>query len=363
MTEVLSERNMLTLEDLIDLLETTESVEEYPFDYGTSTSVQVEYRPDDPVDLLHLTFGEMSYALTRDSAEQLFKHVKMPPALLDNVPLELTVPVLNWFLANEAGSLKALLTQTGNGKKVSAFCRVGTEIYSSVDMLESIMRAMRDGYGMTDVVVANAVHDLSFTNYTLLFPQSASQIDGSSEVLVSGLNVQSSVLGLKATAMHGVVARDYHYNGMLSVESAAQWNRKAGKSASIDEAAEDGAESYDVYDWMGDTAKGLWKHRNEDIVNVKQLNRLSLAGHSGEFLNDVFSKYSIPVGTQNLIRLEFADQEEPTIFSLWNAITTTALDDEVQEKPTLVKKLMEVGGELAHHPSSCPSCHRLSTLD
>ncbi len=361
MTETLSEHTMLTLEDLYDLLETTENIEEYPFEYGTSTSVQVEYRPDDPVDKLYLVFGDLQYALTRDSAEQLFKQVKMPAVLLDNVPLDLTVPVLNWFLTNEAGSMKALLVPTGNGKKVASFCRVGTEIYSSVEMLDAVVKTMRDSYGMTDVVVGNVTHDLALTNYTLLFPQSAEAVGDDGDVLISGLNVQSSVTGNPATMIHAVTARDYHFNSMVSVELVGKWNRKSGgKAADIDDASSTDAEGYDVYDWMGDTAKDLWKHRSDDITNVKRLGRISLSGHSGEFLEDVFSKYSIPVGVQNLIRMEFAEQDEPTIFSLWNAVTSTALDDEVQEKPKLVRKLMEVGGELAHHPASCPSCHRIT---
>lgn len=371
MTEVLSEHNLMTVENLTDLLSATDAIEPMPFEYGGEAKVSVEYQPENPVDKLFLVFGNRDpetgvadeYALTRDSAEQLFKQVKLPPALLESVPLEYTMPVLNWFLENQPGSLKALLVPTATGKKVSSFCRVGTEIYPATEILDTILSTLRNEYGITEVLVNNAVHDLSFTNYTLIFPQTSEQVEGTGDVLMSGLNVQTSTLGLKPTMINGVVARDYHFNAMVSTTAVAQWNRKQAKSTSMEEIVEGGENSYDIFDWLKETVIALHTHRNDDLVNVKRLRKLSLAGHANELMSDVFAKFSIPVGTRNLIRLNYADQEEQSYLGLWNAITETANEDEVQEKPTLVRKLMEVGGELAHHPSACGSCHRLTELD
>ncbi len=371
MTEVLSEHTLMTVEELTELLEVTEAVEEEPFEYGGYTSVAVEEKTG-AASPLYLVLGERDaetgvaheFALTQDAATQLFKNFKIPPVLLENAPFDIILPVLNWFLANQPGSLKALVVRrAGQDDRIAAFCRVGTEIYSSVDMLNTMLTSLRDKYGITEVLVSNAVHDLNFTNYTLMFPQTAEQIEGTGEVLLTGLNFQTSVLGLKPTMVNGVVARDYHFNSMVSTTAVQQWNRKQARSASLDDIVDGDEESYDVYDWLGEAVTGLHAIRNNDIVAVKRLRRLSLAGHSGEFLSDVFAKYSIPVGTRNIIRLNYEEQEEQTIYGLWNAITETANDDEVQEKPALVRKLMEVGGELAFHPESCPSCHRLKDLE
>lgn len=356
-----TEHTVLTVDELYDILEETEDLEEFVFDYGLDTKVELEITEVDGQDRLHIAFGETDeatgardrYRLTKDSAEQIFKQVKLPAVLLESVPPTLTIPIVNWFLAEETGALKALIKDGF----VIAFCSPSTEIYSTQDLVQSVVREAKTKFNLTEVHIDHVDHDLNSTELTLIFPETGEALDNG-DILLTGINIRTSVLGKKPLLVSGVIARDYHYNSMISETNLDQWNRKSVKVGSMDDMTDDN--SYDVYDWIKDVTADLIRNSDNDRVNVKRLANIEVGDHSTAVQTDIFNKFSIPAKAQGAIRLAFSEEPDATLLSMWNAITSAANNPEIAEKVALIRKLREAGGSVAQRPHTCPSCYRLT---
>lgn len=350
--DVLSEHTLNTAAELEELLAPLDEMEGVPFDFGPDLDVSLEFRPDAVGDKVFLKLGASEYALVGDSGEQLFRKANLSKELLNDYPPELTVPLINWYLTNTKGSLKALVLDN----RVVAFVKQATEVYSQVDILDSILRTLRDSYGVTDVRIHNVSHDLNLTQYTLMFPQRSTQLEGG-DVLMAGLFVQNSLLGKDQLKISAVTARDYHHNAHISETLGEQWDRRRSRAASLEDAVE-GEEGSDVYAWVEDTTKAVFKLSDNDVKSVVLLDNASVGSHSGTVLNSLLDKHSVPSKLRGYIREQYADEDGSSFLNLWNAISMVANRPEVEDKPKNVRKLMAVAGSLAAHPAVCRSCFR-----
>lgn len=359
-----TEHTTLSLDELDELLDETEDLEEMVIDFGPDTLVSLEILDDkDGIERLYIGIGETDeetnardrYRLVRKSAEQIYGLLKLPTKLMSQVPPELTLPIVNWYLGEQKGSVKLLIKE---GIVVS-ICSPSTEIYSTRDLVNTIITTYRSKYNLSDVLVDNVTHDLELTEITLLFPETAELVDDTSgTVLMTGIHMRTSVLGKKPLLLQGVVARDYHLNSMLSDNNLVQWDRRRTKSVDMDDVETDRA--YDVYDWVADSVVLLHQDSENDKKNVVRLGRIDVGDHSTAVQTDIFGTFNIPTKAQGVIRLAFSEEPEPNLLGMWNAITTAANDPEIVDNPGLVRKLREAGGAVAFKPHTCPSCYRLT---
>ena len=347
---VVSQSLQLTVDEMFRVLNDTEDLEEKLFKLGEDNVkfvFDVDADADDP---LIISINSEKFSLTGESALQAFAFAKISKGLVDIYDLDIIIPMVNWYYENKDGDLKALVKD----KKVIAFCRPGTEIYSNTEILKEVLRAV-DGFDVTNVFFEKIHHDYRETQYCLVIPQMTKQLsDGS--VLRAGIHVQNSVIGLKPLVMSGYTSRDSVGNGQLSDTAFEQWDRKKTKSNTN---ILEGTDSYDVYTWSFDTTDTLIRCFKKDAELVADLQGINVGDHSGALFNDVFTKFSVPVGLRKLVREEYADQLGQTIFDFWNAITMVAERPELDGSIDKQLKMMAVGGKLASHPNSCESCHRL----
>lgn len=350
--EVLTEHTLSTPDELAELLAPLDEMMGVPFDYGPDMDVALEYRPDAVGDKVFIKIGAMEYAIVGESGEQLFKKASLTKELLNDYPPELTVPLINWYLSNNAGNLKALVLDN----RVVAFVKQATEIYSQTEILDTILRTLRESYGVTDVRVHNVSHDINLTQFSLMFPQRSMQLDNG-DVLMAGLFVQNSLLGKDQLKISGLTARDYHHNAHISEVLMEQWDRRRSRAADLEDAVE-GEEGADAYAWVEDATKDVFKFTENDMKSVAMLDGASVGSHSGTVLDSLLDKHSVPSKIRGYIREQYADEDGSSFLNLWNAISMVANRPEVEEKPKNVRKLMAVAGALAAHPAVCRSCFR-----
>lgn len=345
---VVSDSAVLNLEEMVKVLDETENLTENLFELSEDN---IEFLFDeDEDDPLQLKINSDTYKLSAEAAMQALAYAKIPKGVIDVYDIDIILPLVNWYYAEKGGELKALV----KNKTVLAFTRPGTEIYSTVDIVKEMVRAL-DNFEITEYHFERVKHTLKETQFCLVAPHKTLELDDG-DVLRAGIFVRHSVVGTKPLVMAGYISRDYSDNGMISDDVFEQWNRKSAKKS---EDVED-EDHYDVYTWAYDTADTVIRAFKRDAGSVKDLQDLSIGNHAGTFFNDVFDRNSLPVAVRKLVREEYVDQPGQTLYDLWNAITLTADRSELEDNTSTQLKIMEAAGKLAAHPQSCPSCHRLT---
>ena len=346
---VISADATLSLEDMLSVLEETESLDEHLFELSTD-NIEFIYDEDDEDEPLKFKINSVSFNLSAEATMQALAFAKIPKSVIDVYDIDIIAPLVNWYYGEKGGELKAL----AKDGRIVAFTRPGTEIYSTVDILNEMVRTL-DNFDITDYHFERVHHTLKETQFCLVAPHKTLELDNG-DVLRSGIFVRHSVVGAKPLSMSGYVSRDYSDNGMISAQAVEQWNRKnSKKSEDVDD-----EDHYDVYTWAYDTADTIFRTFKRDSDSVKDLQDVSVGNHAGTFFNDIFDKNTLPVAVRKLIREEYVDQPGQTLYDLWNAITLAADRVELEDNLLTRLKVMEAAGRLAAHPQSCPSCHRLT---
>lgn len=350
---VVSAGATLTYDEMITLLEETDGLKEVLFELDEDT-VEFVCDLDDEDNKLKFKINSTTYNLTAESAMQILNFAKMPKSVIDEYDIEVIAVAVNWYYGNKGGELKALVKDS----TILAFTRPGTEIYSTVDILKEMVRAL-DTFDITEYHFDNVHHTLKETHFSLVVPHKSYELENG-DVLRSGVFVQHSVVGAKPLVMSGYISRDYNENGMISTQAVEQWSRKKAKKA---EDIVDDEDHYDVYTWAFDTADTIMRAFKREAAQISYLTEMDMGNHAGTLFNDVFTKNSIPVAVQKLIREEYVDQPGQTLYDLWNSITLAADRVELDDNFLTRKKVREAAGKLVAHPQSCKTCHRLTSED
>lgn len=349
---VVSPDAVISYAKLVQILNETENLTEQLFELGEDTLV-FSFDEDDEDDPIKLKINSATYTLTADAIFQALSMAKIPKGLIDVYDIDILLPLVNWYYDNKEGEMKALTKD----KRIVAFTRPGTAIYSTVEIVDEMVRALGN-FDITEYHFDKVHHSLKETHFCLVAPHKSYALDeGEGDVLRAGIFVQHSVVGSKPTTMSGFVSRDYHENGMISAQGFEQWSRKKEKKTDDVTNEED---HFDIYTWAFDTADTMIRTFTNDAKSIEFLQTIEVGNHAGTLFNDVFEKNSLPVGIRKLVREEYVDQPGQTLYDLWNAITLVADRTELEDSPANRKKVMEAAGKLADHPQSCPNCHRLT---
>ena len=348
---VVSSGATLTYEEMLKVLEETDGLKEVLFELDEDT-VEFVCDLEDEDTPLKFKINSTTYNLNAESAMQILNFAKIPKSVIDEYDIEIIATAVNWYYANKGGELKALVKDS----TILAFTRPGTEIYSTVELLKEMVRAL-DNFDITEFHFDNVHHTLKETYFSLVVPHKSYELENS-DILRSGIFVQHSVVGAKPLVMSGYISRDYNENGMISTQAVEQWSRKKAKKS--DDITDD-EDHYDVYTWAFDTTDTILRTFKREAEQISYLSDMDMGNHAGTLFNDVFTKNSIPVAVQKLVREEYVDQPGQTLYDLWNSITLAANRVEIEDNVSTQKKLMEAAGKLVAHPQSCSKCHRLTS--
>lgn len=351
---VITEDAVIKLKDLKKILNETEDLSEHLFELSED-NIEFLFDEDDEDFPIKMKINSEKFSMTGEAVSQALAFAKIPKSIVEVYDIDLILPLMNWYYSEKGGERKALVKD----KKILSFALPGTEIYSTVDIVDEMVRAL-DNFDITQFHFERVHHTLNETQFCLVAPHQSYDLEDG-DVLRAGVMVTHSVIGKKPLVMRSYISRDYHDNGMISAEVEEKWNRKKGKKAEdIPEDVTDDADHYDVYTWAYDTADTVFRAFKRESKAIKELSDESMGNHAGTLFNDVFDKNSLPVAVRKLIREEYVDQPGQTLYDLWNAITLTANRTELEDNVQVQNKVMLAAGKLAAHSTTCSSCHRLT---
>ncbi|MCW4026509.1 MAG: hypothetical protein NWE76_03365 [Candidatus Bathyarchaeota archaeon] len=361
----LAEHGFYTKEELYEIFEPTESLEERLFEL-TSNTVKFSFDEDGESPPKVFLAGDPFY-LTDEAYLNACRIIGLGSGYSERTPISLVIPHLNYWFSNLGGQKKAVIRD----RKVVAFMRPGTEIYSNVKIIDSVLETLK-GLGVEDVMFDKVYHDLYETQVSLVIGESKTTNKTSTgQTIHGGIQIQNSVLGYKPLIMSGYLNSSVGgiNGGMISVTTAAQWDRRLGTTP--EEVAEfiskdlefDEADIYSVYDWTKESARDIFFRIGREFKAVDGLVDIGVGSHAGTFFSDVFKKYKIPSTLRKAIQEEYADRDGGSVYDLWESVVAVAGRPEVRGNPNSMRHMMIVGGELAAHPSRCPSCHRLEEAE
>lgn len=343
---------VLTYDEMLKVIDQTEDLKERLFELGED-NVELICDLEDEEAPLQFKINSEKFTLQMESALQILSFAKIPKSVLDNYDVDVLVPLVNWYYAHKSGELKALI----KGNEILAFTKPKTTIYSMKDILSEMIRSL-DNFEINEFHFERVQHSLKETQFCLVAPRKVKILDNG-DILRAGVFVQYSTVGAKPLVMKGYVSRDYHDNGMISSDVSEMWDRRKDKSA--DDIDDD--DFFDVYTWAYDTCDTVFRAFDREAGAVEDLMNFQLDSHAGTLFNDVFKRNNIPAAVQKLVREEYVDQPGQTLYDVWNSMTLTADRPELDGNTSSQRKVMEAGGNLAAHPRSCPSCHRLTEED
>lgn len=359
MIEGAEETGLWKLEDVISVFNHTENLEERQFEMLGDTTY---FKFMDDEDKLIMKIAREPFGISREAFLQACKMIGLPKGYSEKTPVELVVQNLNYWFANKGGERKAL-AHRGN---VVSFVRPGTEVYSTVQILTSIVEALKE-LGHTDLSFDKVYHTVEETQFLVILNDKQYTLPNG-HVVKAAYQVQNSLTAIKPLVITTAL---YHQSGdihgaSVSRRSYSQWNRKLGfvrpEEVFSDELIPEPDDLYDVYAWTKSSIGDLYNTFNREVELVKNTQNINIGSHAGTFFNDICVRYKIPTALRSVVQEEYADQDGQTVYDLWVSICNTSGREEASDNVAQIRHMMLVAGEIALHPESCPSCHRL-TID
>lgn len=360
------------LSDLYTMLRSTENLKERAFvmadnaaqfvlpeDAGSTLSMVLGGSRDNEEG--ELTGGER-FGVTQDAYMQAAKEIGLTAKYADETPIDLMLRNLNYWFNNKGQERKALVHNT----KAVSIVRPGTVVYSTIDLVSAMVEEL-EGLGHVDLFFDKVSHTIDETQFVLVI-NDWERVMPNGDVLKGGFQFQNSIIAKKPLLITPVLWFDAagYYGTSMSAMNHAQWNRKLDPARSDDDPFEDalgleeGETPYDVYQWMHSTVKDLYGTLNREAVLVQNLTSQRMGAHAGSLVNDIFTRFRVPAKLQEAVAEEYAGQQDQTLYDLWKSIATVSGGEECTEKLNQQRHMMIVAGEVAAHPESCGSCHRLT---
>lgn len=304
--------------------------------------------------------GSDEYPLSQEGLRRAFKESALPAKLTEELPLNLTIPILNHQFATLGSERKALI----HDDMVVTFARPSTEIYSTVRLLKALVE---DHMDEDNVFILNFSHTIEETHMTVLDETLSTKLDDGS-VLVGGIQFQTSVLALKPLQLDMFVLRMmerdtagdveiYQGGSMSGAVQSVKWNRKAdAKRAELP--AEQAEKMLTAYKFVGQTTSDMLRQLHEEFDRVSALADVRLDQHVGPYLNDILEKHGVPPRLYNPVMQEYSHSESSrAALDLWMGFGHVGLTD-LEIDARLRRMLFSVAGEIAAHPDLCDNCHR-----
>jgi hypothetical protein len=324
--------------------------------YGlqTSASGKVQYRFGNKDDLMPLGQGawDTLFRVSGLQTNSMLKYMGTPAQ-------EHVVALLDHSFRERQGSLKAL-TRDG---EIQAIIDGKVEVRDPVDYMRTVERAMGGrkhvkGYkvwGTSDrqyiSLVGSNEYNMGGRDYQRL--EGGAQGVKVNDVVASGIQLYISPYGYSAPGgtgmgldLSGYWERLVCTNGMTSTQNVMHYTRKA------DEA--------DDKEWIGTNVPTILNKVETEVDRFKALKDVAVGTHTDEELAAMLADFGIPPAVRDMIRNRLVNHPVDNLYQLANHVTYVASNySRVLEDPSLVRRLMRVGGNIVQHHSICETCHRV----
>lgn len=355
---------LLSLDDLKDKLSSTEPLTQIEFVPDSSDGDKVYFHLPagwnaglkDEVGT-HVTDAVMEvngteYELTKDAALQATSAIGLTRDYVMKTPGTLVQNHLNyWYSVMPSKQMKLLAV----GDKGLAFTKGSVSPISNLAVLDRALQVIHSKFGKEAEVMVDykAHHDLRLSQYRLILPEQSKLIhsnrsgDETEDKWSIGLDFQNSLTAEAPLQAKGYLFAWWCTNGATSNHAASgSYSRKGSPSEE------------DALDWIEAAVENVFDGLSHELDSVADLVAVDIEGEVNHTLQDVFERYKVPQAVRQEIINEMVESEDLTMYGVMAAITAAA--NHTNLSPQVVKRLLEVGGDLPASASGrCDSCHRL----
>jgi hypothetical protein len=269
------------------------------------------------------------------------------------------VGLLDYSLREKQGTLKAL-TREG---EIQAIIGGKVEMRDPVDYLRVVERAMGGrknikGYKVWGTperqyisLVGSTEFNMGGKDYQRL--EGGAQGAKVNDIVASGVQLYVSPYGYSAPGgtglgldLSGYWERLLCTNGMTSTQNVMHFTKRADES--------------DDKEWITTNVPSILNKVEAEVDRFKALKDVAVGTHTDEELAAMLQDFGIPPAVRDMIRNRLVNHPVENLYQLANHVTYVASNySRVLEDPSLVRRLMRVGGNIVQHHSICETCHRV----
>ena len=330
MTKVTKE---MGIEDLRGLLAPFDSIEHVHFD---PASGDARFIQDPDSGRVRFALQDRQMPLSGQAYFRLGSLVGVPEAFLKKTPPALTLPSVNFWLANSGAKELSFTVDQG---AVANFAKGEDDPIPNTRVLDKITEIFGP-----ELNVYHVSHNRDHTAFSLTTREEHEvQLR---DVVRAGITVENSMANLAPLTLSAYQQRLVCTNGMISTETVYRAAKRHGG---------DGFE-----EWLASAVRGVQEHLAYEVALSQDMASRELDGHISDHLASIYAEFSVPRSAQEGITARILDRQPRNLWELTNAFTDVASNDsETLEDPQLSLRLMRVGGQIASHQETCGSCHRI----
>ncbi len=163
------------------------------------------------------------------------------------------------------------------------------------------------------------------------------------DIFKYGVRVSNSPYGIRRPAVSGYLVRGICLNGAVSVDDV--WT----------------APYKDDPEWLDASIRSARKVSRGFFKKIKALSDITIdPDHIDEMLESIYGNLQVPQGVREFVSGRVIKEGATTMYDIFNHMTYVGSHYRaVQDHPSFIIRLMQAGGALTNHASSCGSCYQI----
>lgn len=329
----------MTTDQLKEILKPAEDMTRVTFDPRLGETNKLTY--DDGK--VFLDVGDDRFGITSSAYLHLGQMVGIPKTYNEKTPPSLTVPHVNYWLANKGMAQLSLAAEEveEQGQVVKLFSRGAIEPVSNDKILEAVANRWGE-----NLLVHHVSHDLFNTTFSVVSPDVETEVE-KGDVVRTGVTIDNSYALEHPLMVSSYVHRLICTNGAISADNVYRYSYTGG-----------GGEGSD--DWLTQVIEEAFNQADAEVERLRRLKEVKFNGHLSDALGSIFGEFSVPTGVRQRITDRVMDSDVRNLYDLYNTVTYVASNtEEILDDPRLTRRLMRIGGRMASHPEICGECYRV----
>jgi hypothetical protein len=368
--EIVKEGKLISVDDAIKVLETTEPLDQVEFALDGSDFVKftlpdgwnedIKEQPGDFVTDCRIDIDGFEYDLTKEALLTMTSAIGLQKPFVMKTPGSLVEPQLNYWVKNYGVAQAESMNLLARDQFGVAFVPSSKTVFPNIPILNRVLDRAKARFKTDEFFVDHKIaHSLERTALRLIIPSYTKTINserstrGDDEWSL-GIQITNSLSGHPETRLNvsGYLFAWWCRNGSISTHATSgNYNRRV-----------QGQDYDEVMAWISAASDHIFEDLGLELKDVEALTEIGLTGELNDVVNDVFRQFKIPVPARKHIVSALIDSEDLSGYGLMQAITQAANDPDLTDK--VKETTMRVGGVVPGVLSErCPQCHRLHVSD
>lgn len=270
---------------------------------------------------------------------ELFKNIGTPLNFALDTPIELTLPILNYYYRDKFEGLPVRFL-THNNRVVAMALHPRDEFISLGDLIHEVESAIG-----TDQIAGyhKPMFNWGGTTINVVLNETFEVV--TKDPLNLGIRFEHPLNEARSTQVNAYTFRQWCSNGAITVDNIKGWSRKEGARESFKK-------------WIPSVMIEARKALAEEKIRLTRLTEIKTDSDTSQILDRVLEDSGIRRAVREEIRSIAIDQPPRTLYDLWNILTRVATHSKIFEKhPGMLSTLEYAAGELAFNSKLCPVCH------